>query len=334
MSPLEGAREAMREITGAVLASSLVLLAVFVPVAFFPGTTGQLYKQFALTIACSITISLFCALTLTPVLSSLLLGRAQRKESRFFRPVNKRHQRDARRLSPRAAVRHAAPLAHARRVRDPARRHGVGLHDDADRVHPGRRPRLRDRQLAAARRRLDRLHPPRPAQRSSSCCSQQPEISDVFDAAGFSFTGSGSNKATMFIRLKPWGERPGKEHVLSALVARMNGHFFGDFKFRHPDLLAFMVQPPSMPGLGFQSGFSLRARGPREPGDPRARRRVGDADRSGVRTRIRRSPASTRRSAPTSRRSSPTSTAPRRRSSASRCRRCSARCRCISARST
>src|SRR5665213_886284 len=90
MPPLEGAREAMREITGAVLASSLVLLAVFVPVAFFPGTTGQLYKQFALTIACAITISLFNALTLTPVLSSIFLGNIkQDRKSRFFRPVNR-----------------------------------------------------------------------------------------------------------------------------------------------------------------------------------------------------------------------------------------------------
>ena len=82
MPPLEGAREAMREITGAVIATSLVLLAVFVPVAFFPGTTGQLYKQFALTIACSITISLFNALTLTPVLSALLLGATVQREER------------------------------------------------------------------------------------------------------------------------------------------------------------------------------------------------------------------------------------------------------------
>ncbi|HEV8020685.1 MAG TPA: efflux RND transporter permease subunit, partial [Candidatus Lustribacter sp.] len=74
MAPYEGAREAMAEIQGAVVASSLVLLAVFVPVAFFPGTTGQLYKQFALTIACAITISLFNALTLTPVLSSIFLA--------------------------------------------------------------------------------------------------------------------------------------------------------------------------------------------------------------------------------------------------------------------
>src|ERR1019366_3516603 len=90
MAPFEGAREAMHEIFGAVMASSLVLLAVFIPVAFFPGTTGQLYKQFALTIACAITISLFNALTLTPVLSSIFLGNIkQDRKSRFFRPVNR-----------------------------------------------------------------------------------------------------------------------------------------------------------------------------------------------------------------------------------------------------
>jgi HAE1 family hydrophobic/amphiphilic exporter-1 len=85
MSPLAGASAAMAEITSAVVATSLVLLAVFIPVAFFPGTTGQLYKQFALTIACSITISLFNALTLTPTLSALLLGRQERPRGAFFR---------------------------------------------------------------------------------------------------------------------------------------------------------------------------------------------------------------------------------------------------------
>ena len=163
---------------------------------------------------------------------------------------------------------------------------------------------------------------------------EQPEISDVFDAAGFSFTGSGSNKATMFIRLKPWGERPGKDHVLSAITARVNAHFFGDFKFKHPDLLAFMVQPPSIPGSRLPGRLRVRARGPREPRHPRARRRVGRAHRARRTRPTRRWPASTRRSAPTSRRSSPTSTATRRRSSASRCRRCSTRCKSISAPST
>ena len=74
----------MKEVTGAVIATSLVLVAVFVPVAFFPGTTGILFRQFALTIAFSIAISAFNALTLTPALSARLLGRAHGAKGRFF----------------------------------------------------------------------------------------------------------------------------------------------------------------------------------------------------------------------------------------------------------
>ena len=72
-TPLQAASDAMREVFGAVIATALVLIAVFVPVAFFPGTTGRLYQQFALTIAFSVAISAFNALTLTPALSALLL---------------------------------------------------------------------------------------------------------------------------------------------------------------------------------------------------------------------------------------------------------------------
>ena len=84
----------------------------------------------------------------------------------------------------------------------------------------------------------------------------QHEITDVFDVAGFSFTGSGSNKITMFIKLAPWGDRPGKDHVLSAVVQRVNYRLFSDFKMRHKDVFAAAFQPPSVPGLGFQAGFS------------------------------------------------------------------------------
>src|SRR5262245_3071042 len=81
------ASAAMQEVTGAVIATSLVLIAVFVPVAFFPGTTGILFRQFALTIAFSIAISAFNALTLTPALSALLLGRAHGARGWFFTRV-------------------------------------------------------------------------------------------------------------------------------------------------------------------------------------------------------------------------------------------------------
>src|ERR1700678_2096235 len=88
--PHNAASIAMKEVAGAVVATSLVLVAVFVPVAFFPGTTGILFRQFALTIAFSIAISAFNALTLAPALAALLLGRLEHKEkSWFFRQVDR-----------------------------------------------------------------------------------------------------------------------------------------------------------------------------------------------------------------------------------------------------
>src|SRR5271166_1681516 len=89
LDPVRAASDAMKEVTGAVIATSLVLVAVFVPVAFFPGTTGILFRQFALTIAFSIAISAFNALTLTPALSALLLGREHGEKIWLFREVDK-----------------------------------------------------------------------------------------------------------------------------------------------------------------------------------------------------------------------------------------------------
>src|SRR5262249_18166934 len=88
-SAAKAASIAMGEVAGAVIATSLVLVAVFVPVAFFPGTTGILFRQFALTIAFSISISAFNALTLTPSLSAILLGREHGQKGWFFRAVDK-----------------------------------------------------------------------------------------------------------------------------------------------------------------------------------------------------------------------------------------------------
>ena len=80
----------MKEVAGAVIATSLVLVAVFVPVALFPGTTGILFRQFALTIAFSVSISAFNALTLTPALSAIFLGHhRERAQGCFFRAFNR-----------------------------------------------------------------------------------------------------------------------------------------------------------------------------------------------------------------------------------------------------
>src|SRR5687767_7016441 len=85
----QAASDAMREVFGAVIATALVLIAVFVPVAFFPGTTGRLYQQFALTIAFSVAISAFNALTLTPALSALLLKPGATLGVGFFAPIER-----------------------------------------------------------------------------------------------------------------------------------------------------------------------------------------------------------------------------------------------------
>src|SRR4026209_13364 len=84
VSARKAASDAMKEVLGAVIATALVLIAVFVPVAFFPGTTGRLYAQFAMTIAFAVALSAFNAITLTPALSALLLDRAHHGKNRFF----------------------------------------------------------------------------------------------------------------------------------------------------------------------------------------------------------------------------------------------------------
>jgi HAE1 family hydrophobic/amphiphilic exporter-1 len=81
---------------------------------------------------------------------------------------------------------------------------------------------------------------------------RQPEVLNIFDVAGFSFTGTGSNKLTMFVLLKPWEERPGPEHTLDAILQRL-----GPQLYLFPDAQTFAVNPPSISGLGFQGGFAF-----------------------------------------------------------------------------
>src|SRR4029079_3187320 len=85
----QAAGDAMGEVLGAVVATALVLIAVFVPIAFFPGTTGRIYAQFAMTIAFAVALSAFNAITLTPALSALLLDRGHHGTNRFFRPFER-----------------------------------------------------------------------------------------------------------------------------------------------------------------------------------------------------------------------------------------------------
>ncbi|HLI95209.1 MAG TPA: efflux RND transporter permease subunit [Candidatus Baltobacteraceae bacterium] len=251
MGGTEGAAAAMREVQGAVVASSLVLLAVFVPVAFFPGTTGQLYRQFALTIAASIAISLFASLTLTPVMSALMLTGETESRFPFFVWFNRGL------ASFRNWYRGVLPKLFRRRV-------FVGLlfvaalvatvllyrttptafipnEDQGFFIVTIQLPEgssLSQEQAVAAK--VERI------------LDAQPEILHDFDVSGFSFTGSGPNVGIAFIGLKPWSQRKGAQHSLDAVLQRVQMQFFGI-----PQAQIFAFNPPAIQGVGNFGGFQF-----------------------------------------------------------------------------
>jgi HAE1 family hydrophobic/amphiphilic exporter-1 len=250
MSPFDGAREAMREISGAVIATSLVLLAVFVPVAFFPGTTGQLYKQFALTIACSITISLFTALTLTPALSALLLGRSQRPQGRFFDSVNaaiawlRRTYHDA--IPGLIAFKWAILLVFVCALA------GTGyLFTHASTGFTPEEDQGFIIVTVQAPEGSSLYETERVTRRVEGILRGLPEVRDIFDINGFGFTGAGANHATMFVRLQPWDQRKGYDHSISAILYKKLYPQFG--KIAQAQVFAFNL--PSIQGVGNFGGF-------------------------------------------------------------------------------
>ena len=252
MSPLAGASAAMQEITGAVVATSLVLLAVFVPVAFFPGETGQLYKQFALTIACSITISLFNALTLTPTLSALLLGRSERPRSGFFLWFNRAIDRLRRfyhsSLGGLLRFRYvivvlfigALVMTGVLFTSTP-----TGFTPDEDQGY------FIVSLQAPEGSSIDTTE--KIARHVESLIRGHSEVVRVFDIVGFGFSGNGPNKATMFVLLKDWADRPGFIHTIFPLLYGPGG-MQAQFS-QVPQAQIFAFNPPAISGVGNVGGF-------------------------------------------------------------------------------
>ncbi len=251
MGGVEGAAAAMREIQSAVVASSLVLLAVFVPVAFFPGTSGQLYKQFALTIAASIAISLFASLTLTPVMSALMIRGETESKFRFFVWFNRglaAFRAWYRALLPklfraRWIVAGLFVLALAGTV-VLFRTTPTGFIPDEDQGF--------FIVLIQAPEGTSLSHEQDVGRRVEAILSQQPEIQHIFDVSGFSFSGSGPNRGMAFINLKPWSQRKGAAHSLKAILGRVQQRFMGI-----PDAQVFAFNPPAIQGVGSFGGFQF-----------------------------------------------------------------------------
>ncbi len=248
-NPVKAASDAMREVTGAVIATSLVLVAVFVPVAFFPGTTGILFRQFALTIAFSISISAFNALTLTPSLSALLLGREHGEKSWLFKRVDRflaaltngyvRALRAFLRLEAVALILFVTGLGLAYVVFRHVPQAFVPTEDQGYlfvviQAPPGA-------SLEYTRHIAEQV---------AAVAGSFPEIDRTFAVAGFSFAGSAPNAGMVFLNLRPYAQRKGPEHTASAVVNRLRGPFFGI-----SGAIVVPFEAPAVQGLGAFGGF-------------------------------------------------------------------------------
>jgi HAE1 family hydrophobic/amphiphilic exporter-1 len=240
----------MSEVAGAVIATSLVLVAVFVPVAFFPGTTGILFRQFALTIAFSISISAFNALTLTPALSAILLGREHGEKNWFFKRVDRvingvteGYRRGLRlflRIKFIAAILFLGALGLTYLVFQRVPKGFVPSEDQGYFIIAVQAP------SGASLEYTKRI-----GQQVQGILQDIPEVEGIFAISGFSFSGSASNQALIFVPLKPYSQRRGDEHAAAAVVNRIRGRLFGI-----SDALVLPFLPPAVQGLGQFGGFA------------------------------------------------------------------------------
>jgi HAE1 family hydrophobic/amphiphilic exporter-1 len=250
--PHNAASVAMKEVAGAVIATSLVLVAVFVPVALFPGTTGILFRQFALTIAFSVSISAFNALTLTPALSAILLGRhRERAEGWFFHQFNRTVTGGTNLY--RNMVRHVIGWRWAAIVVFFAAL--AGTYWIYNRVPRAFIPEDDQGYIIVA------VQAPQGAslQYTTEICgkveaalAQMPEIAGAFALPGFSQFGAAPNRAVVFSNLKPFAERKGEEHSAAGVIGRLRPLLFGI-----PGALVIPFNPPAVQGLGQFGGFQF-----------------------------------------------------------------------------
>jgi HAE1 family hydrophobic/amphiphilic exporter-1 len=268
--PHEATSRAMGEVTSAVIATSLVLIAVFVPVSFFPGTTGILYRQFSLTIAFAIAISAFNALTLSPALSAIFLrGEEDRPHQLDFlhiRPVSRLfaafiHTTDKQiswlSSSYAKSIHVALRLRYVLLVVFFA---GLGATVwTYQHVPTGFIPQEDQSFLMVivqAPPGSSLAYTTALADRAEAIIGQNPDIAGAFSVMGFSFSGGASNAGMMFISTKPSDQRRGKGHSTADIVADLSPKLMS-LMFAPNGGLVAMFEPPAVSGVGSYGGFQF-----------------------------------------------------------------------------
>ena len=254
LPPKRAAVESMRELTGAVIATSLVLMAVFIPVAFFPGTTGALYRQFALTIAFAIALSTFNALTLTPTLAGLLLRQNTGGHGwldKIFVPFNRfldslRAQygdtlRILNRFKAFVLAAFVASLVLTGWLYNSVPSAFLPDEDQGYFITLIQGPEGTSlNQTSQVMRQVEET------------ILAQDGVRATFAVGGFSFNGNTANNGVVFTTLVPWEERPAGVTSFS-LINQLFGQFSGITEAR-----VFPVNPPAIQGLSSFSGFQFQ----------------------------------------------------------------------------
>ncbi|MDH2243338.1 efflux RND transporter permease subunit [Pseudomonas sp. GD03909] len=256
LSPLEATRKSMNEISGALVGIALVLSAVFIPMAFFGGSTGEIYRQFSVTIVSAMLLSVLVAMSLSPALCATLLKPVVRGEAHnargFFGWFNRTFERSA--------------ASYQRGVANVLRRGSrmlvlyvlvlVALAVGYTNL-PGAFLPDEDQGMLMA---MIQLPVGATDERTQAATQQlveymltQPEVDSLVTITGMGMGGNAQNSGRAFIKLKDWSLREGTEQSAAALARRATGELSG-----LRDASIFVMQPPAIRGLGDSSGFNLQ----------------------------------------------------------------------------
>jgi multidrug efflux pump len=256
LPPREATRKAMGQISGAIVGVTVVLISVFVPLAFFTGAVGNIYRQFSVVMASAIAFSAFLALSLTPALCASLLQQVDaghhHAKSGFFGWFNRGFSATAKgyegllgKLLSRSLRMMLVYLAIVAGVIWLVLRLPTSFLPNEDQgsifvnvqLPPGA---TMNRTVKV----MDQVE---------TFMLQQPEVQSMASVLGFNFSGSGQNAAIAFVTLKDWDERKGAAHSAQALAGRAFGALMGV-----KDAFIFPISPPPIPELGAATGFNFR----------------------------------------------------------------------------
>ncbi|MBF2017466.1 MAG: efflux RND transporter permease subunit [Rivularia sp. T60_A2020_040] len=255
MSPKQAASAAMGELTGAVIATSLVLMAVFIPVAFFPGSTGNIYRQFALTIAFAIAISTFLALTLTPALSGLLFRRRTENSGflqKIFDVIN--WFLDAVKDGYEWCLQRLIHLKFIVLIVFAALLVTTGwLYNIVPQAFLPEEDQGYFITIIQGPEGVSLNYTSQVMAQVEQKILDLPEVVGTFAIGGFGFSGSTANNGVIFTTLKPWGERTEKGQSSLEIIDRLRQQFF-----TITDARVLPLNPPSIQGLGSFSGFQFQ----------------------------------------------------------------------------